>query len=244
VSALIFDAIFRHHFHTIFMNEIKIDKIIRSKRKTIALIISADAMLVVRAPMMTTLKYIKSLVFKKRFWINEKKKQVLKNGVPAKNKEFVNGEGFLYLGETYKLKIENCEIVKLSDYLYFPEKYLSDGRVKIIEWYKQKALEKITERADWYSQITGWRFKSMSITNAERRWGSCGSSGSINFSWKLIMAPLSVIDYVVVHELAHITEKNHSVRFWNKVKTVLPDYKGRQRWLKENKNLPLAEPCS
>lgn len=216
------------------MNEIKIDKIIRSKRKTIALVVSVDATLVVRAPMMATLEYIENLVFKKRFWINEKKKQVLKNGGPAKNKEFVNGEGFLYLGETYKLKIENCEAVELSDYLYFPQKYLNNAPVKMIQWYKQKALEKITERAKWHSQIAGWKFKSISITNAEKRWGSCGPSGSINFSWKLIMAPLNVIDYVVVHELAHVTEKNHSARFWNKVKTVLPDYKSRQRWLKDN----------
>ncbi|MBU4298965.1 M48 family metallopeptidase [Patescibacteria group bacterium] len=216
------------------MNEIKIDKIIRSKRKTIALVVSDDATFVVRAPMLATLEHIKNLVFKKRFWINKKKKQVLKNGGPAKNKEFVNGEGFLYLGETYKLKIENCETVKLSDYLYFPQKCLNNAPVKMMGWYKQKALEKITERANWYSQIIGWKFKSISITNAERRWGSCGPSGSINFSWKLIMAPLNVIDYVVAHELTHIAEKNHSARFWNKVKTVLPDYKSRQRWLKDN----------
>ncbi len=222
------------------MNEIKIDKIIRSKRKTIALVVSADATVVVRAPMTATLEYIKNLVFKKRLWINEKKKQVLENGGPVKSKEFVNGERFFYLGETYKLKIENCKTVKLTDCLCFPEKYLNDGRAKMIEWYKQKALEKIVERVNWYSQNTGWKFKSISITNAERRWGSCGPSGSINFSWKLIMAPLNVIDYVVVHEMAHIIEKNHSVRFWNKVKTVLPDYKQRRKWFKENeKNLGL-----
>jgi predicted metal-dependent hydrolase len=217
------------------MNEIKIDKIIRSKRKTIALVVSADATLVVRAPMIATLEYIKNLVFKERFWINEKKKQVLKNGGPAKNKEFMNGEGFLYLGEIYKLKIENCEAVKLSDYLYFPQKYLNNAPVKMIGWYKQKALEKITERVHRYSQITGWKFSSISVTRAEKRLGSCGPGGSVNFSWKLIMAPVDMIDYVVVHELAHITEKNHSVSFWNKVKTVLPDYKSRQRWLKDNR---------
>ncbi len=120
--------------------------------------------------------------------------------------------------------------------MYWPKKYLNDGRAKMIVWYKQKALEKITARTNWYSQISGWKFKSISITNAESRWGSRGPSGSINFTWKLIMAPLDVIDYVVVHELAHITEKNHSMRFWNKVKTILPDYKSRQRWLKENRN--------
>lgn len=222
------------------MNDIKIDKIIRSKRKTIALVITAEATLVVRAPMATTLEYIKNLVFKKRFWINKRKKMVSKNRSSAKSKEFVSGEGFLYLGEIYKLKIQNCDAVKLTDVLYFPKKYLKNAPVKMIEWYKQKALEKITERANCYSQTTGWKFKSISITNAQRRWGSCGHTDSINFSWKLIMSPLNVIDYVVVHELAHIIEKNHSVRFWNKVRTILPDYRQRQKWLKENgKNLGL-----
>ena len=216
------------------MDEIKIDKIIRSKRKTIALVVSHDATLVVRVPMMTTLEYIENIVFKKRFWINEKKKQVLKNGSLSKAKEFVNGEGFSYLGETYKLKIENCEDIKIADYLYFPQKYISQSRIKMIEWYKQKALEIIIERVRWYSQITGWKFKSISITNAKKQWGSCGPSGSINFAWRLIMVPLDVIDYVVVHELAHIKEKNHASGFWNNVKTVLPDYKSRQRWLKDN----------
>jgi len=222
------------------MDEIKIDKIIRSKRKTVALIVAADAALIVRAPMRTTLDYVKNLVFKKRFWIMEKKKLAAKNGGPPKHKEFVNDEGFLYLGETYKLNIRDCEAVELADTLYFPEKHLENAQARMIEWYKQKALEKITERADWYSRTTGWEFKLISVTNAQRRWGSCGAKGTINFSWRLIMAPLNVIDYVVVHELAHITEKNHSARFWNKVKTILPDYEQRQKWLKENgKNLGL-----
>ncbi len=215
------------------MNEIRIDKIIRSKRKTIALIVSSEAKVIVRAPLMVNLEYIKKFVFEKRFWINKKKNQIFRNGGPAKSKEFVNGEEFLYLGNAYQLKIENCKAIKLSDYLYFPEKYLKNSRVKMIKWYKQKAREKITERVLWYSRVTGWKFKSISITSAEKRWGSCGSSGSINFSWKLIMAPLQVVDYVVAHELAHLVEKNHSAKFWNKVKAILPDYKARQRWLKD-----------
>lgn len=216
------------------MEEVKIDKIIRSKRRTIALVVSADATLIVRAPMRTALEYIENLVFKKRFWISKKKKQVLENGHLVKPKEFINGEEFLYLGKKYKLKIENCPDIKLTDYLYFPEKYLNQSRIKMVLWYKHNALEKLTERALWYSQTTGWKFKSISITNAKRQWGSCGPSGSLNFTWRLIMAPLEVIDYVVVHELAHLMERNHSSRFWNNVETVLPDYKSRQNCLKVN----------
>ena len=104
----------------------------------------------------------------------------------------------------------------------------------MIVWYKEQAFEKITESANHYSQISGWKYKTINITSAQGRWGSCSSSGSINFSWKLIMAPFDVVEYVVVHELAHITEKNHSARFWNKVKSILPNYKTQEKWLKEN----------
>lgn len=217
------------------MKDINIDKIIRSKRKTIALVVAADAALVVRAPFESTLEYIKKIVFKRRFWIKEKQQVANKNGTFVRNKEFVNGEGFLYLGKTYKLKILNSDEIRLTDYLCFPKIFLKEPQEKMIKWYKEMALEKIKERAGWYSKNTGWKYKSIKINDAQSRWGSCGLSGSLNFTWKLILAPLNVIDYVVVHELAHIHEKNHSVKFWNKIKTVLPDYELRERWLKENR---------
>lgn len=205
------------------MNEIKIDKIIRSRRRSISLMISPDASLVVRAPFLTPLFYINKLVFEKRDWINKKQMQIIKNGGPPKPKNFVNGEEFLYLGKIHKLKFENRKGLGLKD-----------RRAKVIDWYKLRALQKITERANFYSNLTGWKFASIAITKAETRWGSCGPRGSINFSWKLIMAPLDVIDYVVVHELAHTTERNHSSRFWDKVRAVMPNYKERRKWLKEN----------
>ena len=215
--------------------EIKIDKIIRSRRRSIALVVCPDATLVVRAPMKISLGYIQDLVFRKRLWINKKKRQALKHGPPARAKEFINGEEFLYLGERYKLKIGAVKKIEIGDYLFFPEKYSSKARVKMTEWYKQKARDEITERAIILSRFTGWDFKSISITSAQTRWGSCGAKGSINFTWKLIMAPFSVIDYVVVHELAHTVERNHSARFWDKVAVVLPDYKIRQKWLRNNR---------
>ena len=141
----------------------------------------------------------------------------------------------MYLGKTYKLKIQNCDEIKLAEYLFLPKKYLTDPKEKLIEWYKERALEKFTERANWYSKNTGWKYQSIKINSAQSRWGSCGPSGSLNFTWRLVMAPIAVIDYVVVHELAHVHEKNHSTRFWNKVKTVLPDYEKSEKWLKENR---------
>lgn len=215
-------------------NEIKIDKLIRSRRRSIALIIAPDAALIVRAPMKISLAYIQDLIFRKRGWIDRKKRQALEGGTLTKAKEFIDGEEFLYLGNKYRLKIEIGEEIKLTNYLSFPEKYLVAARTKMIEWYKRLAREKITERAKVISRTTGWEFKSVAITNARSRWGSCSARGSINFSWRLIMAPLEIIDYVVVHELAHTVERNHSIKFWRKVEAALPDYKTRRDWLKHH----------
>jgi hypothetical protein len=216
------------------MKDIKIDKIIRSKRKTISLGVTPDATLVVRAPFDTSVEKIQELVIQKRFWIKEKMVAVKKNGITT-DKEFENGEGFLFLGKSYKLKIQDCDKIELSGGLCLPKKYKNNAREKLIEWYREKALEKITERVEWYSKNTGWRFKSVKINDAKSRWGSCGASGSLNFTWRLIMAPIAIVDYVVVHEMAHIQEKGHSKKFWNRIKTILPDYEQREKWLKENR---------
>lgn len=214
---------------------IKIDKIIRSRRRSIALVVAEDATLVVRAPFRTPLNYIEKIILAKKDWIERAKNRIIKNGV-ARKKEFVDGELFLFLGQEYKLKIEKRKNIFLADCLYFPEKYLKNPRKKMIDWYKKEAREKINERADYYSKITGWKYKKISITSAKRRWGSCASNSNMNFTWRLILAPMEIVDYVVVHELAHIVEKNHSAKFWGKVALILPDYKKRNKWLKENRN--------
>lgn len=215
------------------MGDIKIDKIVRSRRRTVALVVTANATLVVRAPFRVSLKYINGFVSAKEPWIKAKLQQAKENKVTTR--EFINGESFLYLGERYRLKVEDCDKIQLSGVLLFPKKHLPEAKVKMIEWYKEMAREIIKERADVYSKETGWEYRTIKITSAQNRWGSCSPKGSINFPWRLVMAPIHVIDYVVVHELAHILEKNHSARFWNKVEMVLPDYKQRKKWLKENR---------
>jgi predicted metal-dependent hydrolase len=216
------------------MDEIKINKIIRSKRKTIALIITQDATLVVRAPLRTPFVYINSLVRKKSFWIRKKLLELSKKPKPP-IKEFVNGEEFFYLGKPYKLCIvENSDIeIEFKDKLYLSERAMPGARDVLKRWYKSEALKIIRERCEWYQGVVGCKPISIKITEAKKRWGSCGRKGSLNFSWRLIMAPMEVIDYLIVHELAHIGQLNHSKAYWSKVRSVLPDYAIREKWLKE-----------
>jgi predicted metal-dependent hydrolase len=99
---------------------------------------------------------------------------------------------------------------------------------------KRKALEHLRQRVAYYANLTGLTYKSVKINEAKTRWGSCSYTGAINFTWRLILAPERVIDYVVVHELMHLKQPNHSFRFWNEVKNLVPDYKQDEKWLKNN----------
>lgn len=217
------------------MDKIKISKIIRSRRKTISIIVTDDAELIIRAPIRTSFKYLKSLVNEKNSWIKAKLKEILSKPKP-KVKEFISGETFLYLGKSYKLIIvDNVrEDIELKDDQFLSVTKSPNIRDILIDWYRSEAWKRIKERCNYYSETTGYKPLSIKITNAQKRWGSCSSRGTINFNWRLIMAPLEVIDYVVVHELVHLEHRNHSKLFWDKVKTILPDFRTKQKWLKDN----------
>lgn len=221
------------------MTEIKIDKIIRSRRRSIALEVARDASLIVRAPYRTPLDFIEKVVFKKRFWIKEKQEFVRDRCKKVIPKKFLSGEGFLYLGDMYKLEfvdVMNMPIVFDSSFKIAHKNY-DIAKEILITWYKAQAYQKISERVNWHSFLSGLKYNKIKLSDAQKRWGSCSAKGNLNFSWRLIMAPLRVIDYVVVHELAHLEEKNHSKRFWNKIKIMLPDYEQYKDWLKENRYL-------
>lgn len=219
--------------------EVKIEKIIRSKRKTIALQLTDNATLIVKAPFEVSEDTIMRVVSKHKKWISQKKKDIEKREQKLAKKEFVSGEGFLFLGQYYKLEVVNNqeEPLKFDNKFYLSSAVLPNAREVFINWYKKVAYEKISERVSWHANRSGLKYTTVKITDAKTRWGSCGHKGGLNFSWRLIMAPLSVIDYVIIHELAHLKEKNHSKTFWNKVRILMPDYEKYKNWLKNNSYL-------
>lgn len=101
-------------------------------------------------------------------------------------------------------------------------------------WYTQQAHVIFPIRVMYYERITGGRVNQIHIRDQKTRWGSCSSLRNLNFNWRLIMAPPEVLDYVVVHELCHLTHMNHSREFWEMVGSVMPDYRERKRWLRDN----------
>lgn len=215
------------------MVNIKINKIERSKRKTVALLVNLDSTLTIKALFYLPTNEIDKVVAKKHNWIIEKVKQAQCKPNPV-IREFVNGESFLYLGKSYRLKINNSSRVSLGDHLFFPKTKKENIREELIDWYKQEATRKLASRVKWYTKKIGINSSYLKLSSAQKRWGSCGRNNVLSFNWRLVMAPLKVLDYVVVHELTHIEHKNHSTKYWTKVRTILPNYKQAKDWLREN----------
>ena len=134
-------------------------------------------------------------------------------------RQFVPGEEFLYLGHEYPLVVADNlpKAVVLAGSLMISQVVLANARDHIENWYRAQALEYITQRVEYYAQVTGLKYRSIRVNNATTRWGSCGYRDTLNFTWRLIMAPARVVDYVVIHELMHLKQKNHSRKFWAEV---------------------------
>ncbi len=217
--------------------DIEAARIIRSKRRTISLEITRDATLVIRAPFRASERYILGLLEKRRSWIHKKLAQQRARVVPSK--QFVNEEEFLYLGVNYRLRIApgHPASLTLDGAFLLNSARASKAREEFIRWYAERAGEIVPERASFYGKASGLSYSRVNITNARRRWGSCSSNDGLNFSWRLVMAPIEVIDYVVAHEVAHLAVRSHSRRFWGKVAQLFPGYRECGRWLKENGHL-------
>ena len=212
---------------------IAVNQIIRSKRRTLALIIKPDGALVVRAPLRISEKAIEEFIEKNREWIEKKRAELLAT-MPPSPKEFVSGETFMYLGNRYRLEIvkNQSQPLRLEETFRLAEAFQNEAQLAFERWYRGQARKILSERVYLYAQQQGFQFQKIRITSARTRWGSCSSNGSLSFSWRLIMAPLDVVDYVIVHELVHTIVHNHSKRFWNKVAKIMPDYKGCRKWLR------------
>ena len=177
----------------------------------------------------------------KESWIVEKISEKEKQAREAK-RAFLPGEKFLYLGEWYPLEIyepnQKESPLRLSFGKFILNKdHWEKARDLFVEWYKKEAREKIAERINYYSDRVHLFPEGIRITSAKSRWGSCSRDNRLSFSWRIIMASLTIIDYILIHELVHIREKNHSRQFWTTLESILPDYRKHRVWLRENGHL-------
>jgi len=217
--------------------------LIRSKkrRKTISLHIQEDGEIVIYTPYRTPKSEIEKFIHDKQSWIVEKVSEKEKRTKEAE-KTFLPGEKFLYLGEWYPLETQVSSSQGPPLKLAFGKFILNHDRMEeardlFCNWYQREAKEKIVGRVDYYSHRFQLFPEGIKITSARFRWGSCSRDNRLSFSWRIIMASLAVIDYILIHELVHIKEKNHSKKFWNYLESVFPGYREQRHWLRENGHL-------
>lgn len=215
--------------------DIQIDNLVRAKRRTIALIVERDGSLTVRAPRRATLNDIYGFIQEKTDWILRSREK-LKAIKPITKKAYVDGERFLFLGQEYELRLVPPQrpALKFDGRFTLSTSAQERGELAFTKWYKTQALTLFTERVNHYANLHGLIPKEVKVNSAKTRWGSCTSAGTLNFTWRLAMAPLEVIDYVVLHELAHLKVKNHSPRFWKLVESLCPDFKHHRKWLRDH----------
>lgn len=217
------------------MPSIPTPKIVRSIRRTLSLHISPSGGLIVKAPLFLPERFIHNFIKEKEDWILKAIEKVGSRKKPQKSYE--EGEEFLYLGQVYKLRIGDFKEISVDESLNYPRAIKFRIQKELTDWYVKQAKKEITTQVDTFSQQINTKYKNLRFSDTSSKWGSCAPDNSLQFNWRLIMAPLRVINYVVIHELAHTVEKNHGSRFWSKVASYSPAYKQHRKWLDKNKHL-------
>lgn len=208
-----------------------------SRRKTLQVTVDRGGELVISAPEWCDETAMADFVREKKFWIYTKLAEKERLRQPRVEKEFANGEGFLYLGRSHRLLIvedtEQDVPLKLERGRFRLRRAdLPKAREHFIRWYQDHGRAWIAKRIDVFAQRMGVAPAGIELRNLGYRWGSVGSGGRLNFHWVLMQLPAHLVEYVVVHELAHLKEKHHTPDFWLRVERVLADCESRRSELR------------
>ncbi len=208
-----------------------------ARRKTMQITVERSGDLILSAPPQVDEGKLRQFVLEKRFWIYTKlaEKDRLQRLVPVK--EYVGGEGFLYLGRSYRLKLVDHQDVplKLANGRFLLEaREVANAREHFIRWYCERAGAWLVNRlSEYQTRMEVWP-AGVKVQDLGYRWGSCGKGDWLYFHWKTILLPARIAEYIVVHEAAHLHEAHHTPDFWLRVERVMPDFAQRKAWLAEH----------
>lgn len=209
----------------------------RSQRKTASIYVERDGQITLIAPAELSDQQIEKVLEDKRRWIYKNLAEWHDLNAARIERQFVNGEGFLYLGRSYRLKL----VPRQEEPLLLKDGYFSlradlrppaKAATAFRDFYRDKGLVRINERVTYFQARMDVEPKSVKILDLQHRWASWTPGGNLNFHWKCMMAPATILDYIVVHELAHLVYPDHSANFWNEVDKLLPDSSERKEWLR------------
>jgi predicted metal-dependent hydrolase len=218
----------------------------RSPRRVKTIEITVDPVDGVRvaAPATASLQRVDMLIRRRAPWILRRLADGANGALLPPKRDFVTGESLDYLGRQYRLRVDRdgastVGTVRLTRgwfEVHLPRAASASGKASIVRllerWYKTHADRKIRQRVALYAARLGVQPARVLVKSQERRWGSCGRDNTLRFNWRIIMAPLSIVDYVVVHELCHLRHSNHGSAFWDSVASVFPDYQQRRERLR------------
>jgi predicted metal-dependent hydrolase len=218
-------------------------KLIRSRRrkKTLSIQVERDGTVLVRVPLRAVQTDIDRFLKEKNQWLLKTIGRQQQNH-DRQPRAFIPGERFDYLGASYPLEIGERDdpgdaLTFTGSEFLLRRDALGGVRVLFHLWYQKQARVHLEERVRRFSGLLGLSPAGVAVHNARSRWGSCSPENRMRFTWRLILAPTEVIDYVVVHELCHMKIRNHSRDYWRLVQSVLPDHKKRRAWLKDHGHL-------
>jgi predicted metal-dependent hydrolase len=207
------------------------------RRRSLEIILDRGGELLIAAPPEAGRDQLEGFVREKRFWLYTKIAEKEARHHPFDAKEFVSGEGFPYLGRSYRLLlVEEQDVpLKLAVGRFRLLRSLAlEGREHFVRWYTEHARIWLRQRVKGWASRMGVGPDGIEVRDLGFRWGSCGKAGNVNFHWATILLPPSLVDYVIVHELAHLIEPNHTPEFWRRVARALPEYERRKSWLAEH----------
>ena len=213
---------------------IQVDALIRTKRKTISISISPQGNVVVRAPQNCPMSYIETILKKREQWIILHKQRVLSRS--NINQNLFTFREILFCGMTYTVSLSNSvkSPTLYGESFFIPFKTKPDRVPKVLEkWLRSCAESIIQQRLNYFANLMQLAPLGFRLGNTKSSWGSCSKSNIITINWRCVMLPPNLLDYVVVHELSHMLEFNHSHAFWEIVRSILPDVKYRKSELKK-----------
>ena len=224
-------------FPTLEVDDLRFTVRHSTRRRTMQITVERDGKLVLSAPPEVGEARLRAFVREKRFWIYTKlaAKDRLQRRVPRR--EFVGGEGFLYLGRSHRLKLVDEQDVPLklsAGRFCLRRDALFDAREHFIRWYSERARAWLSGRVADYQGRMEVAPTGVKVQDLGYRWGSCGKGDRLYFHWKAILLPARIAEYVVVHEIAHLHEPHHTPAFWLRVERAMPDYAQRKAWLAEH----------
>lgn len=217
-------------------------EVVRSRRVTADIVIERDGRILVRAPKSIPNERIEDMVEAKRYWIYKTLAEWRALNATRVLREYRNGEGFLYLGRSYRLllvKDQEQPLSLRSGRFCLRRDVVDRGEIAVAkaafrDYFIARGKERITKRVLYYAPKIGITPRGIDVRELGNRWACCSPKGSLAFHWKCMMAPPTIIDYIVVHELSHFHYLDHTEAFWNEVDKILPNYRERKEWLKKN----------